>query len=56
MQNSLTNLDISKIFNKKILLRVDLNVPLDDDGFIIDDNKIKSILPTLKYLKKIKVK
>ncbi|MDC9032226.1 phosphoglycerate kinase [Columbia Basin potato purple top phytoplasma] len=52
MQNSLTNLDISKIFNKKILLRVDLNVPLNDDGFIIDDNRIKSILPTLEYLKK----
>ena len=35
--------------NKKILLRLDLNVPLDN-GKIIDTTRIDKILPTLKFL------
>jgi phosphoglycerate kinase len=34
---------------KKILLRLDLNVPLDN-GKITDSTRIKKILPTLKFL------
>lgn len=55
MLKTLHNLDISKIVNKKILLRVDLNVPLEK-GNITDDNRIKAILPTLEYLIKNKGK
>ena len=35
--------------NKKILLRLDLNVPLTD-GKITDTTRIDKILPTLKFL------
>ncbi len=35
---------------KRILLRVDYNVPLDDDGHITDDYRIKKSLPTIQYL------
>ena len=35
--------------NKKILLRLDLNVPLDN-GKITDTTRIDKILPTLKFL------
>ncbi|WP_341266833.1 phosphoglycerate kinase [Candidatus Phytoplasma fraxini] len=49
MLKTLHNLDISKIVNKKILLRADLNVPLYK-GDITDDSRIKAILPTLEYL------
>ena len=35
---------------KKILLRVDFNVPQDDNGKITDDNRIVKALPTIKYL------
>ena len=35
--------------NKKILLRLDLNVPLDN-GRITDTTRIEKILPTLKFL------
>ena len=35
--------------NKKILLRLDLNVPLDK-GMITDTTRIDKILPTLNFL------
>lgn len=35
---------------KRVLLRVDLNVTLDKHGEIIEENKIRSSLPTIKYL------
>jgi 3-phosphoglycerate kinase len=35
---------------KKVLLRADFNVPLDDKGEITDDNRITSTLPTINYL------
>lgn len=35
---------------KKVLVRVDLNVPLDDDFNITDDNRLKGVLPTARKL------
>lgn len=35
---------------KRVLLRVDYNVPLDGEGRIIDDYRIKKSLPTIQYL------
>ena len=35
---------------KKAILRVDFNVPLDENGHITDDTRIRGALPTLKHI------
>lgn len=37
--------------NKRVLVRVDFNVPMDEHGAITDDIRMKMALPTLKYIK-----
>jgi phosphoglycerate kinase len=44
---SLSSLEVK---GRKVFLRVDFNVPLDDKGNIRDDSRIKASLPTLTYL------
>lgn len=36
--------------NKRVLIRVDFNIPLNDDGEITSDNRIKESIPTINYV------
>ncbi|WP_415290801.1 phosphoglycerate kinase [Candidatus Pelagibacter sp. Uisw_136] len=47
--------DETNLNQKKVLLRLDLNVPLDD-GKITDTTRIDKILPTIKFLLKSEAK
>ncbi len=44
---SLRNLDIK---GKRVLMRVDFNVPTDKENNILDDTKITAALPTIQYV------
>lgn len=35
---------------KRVLMRVDFNVPMDDEGHITDDARIVAALPSIKYI------
>lgn len=42
--------DIPDFTNKKVFVRVDFNVPLDENGNVRDDKRIKHAIPTIQYL------
>ncbi len=46
-KKSLTDIWVS---GKKVLVRVDYNVPMDKEGNITDDTRIRATIPTLEYL------
>jgi phosphoglycerate kinase len=46
---SLKTLDTLDLAGKRVFIRVDFNVPLDEKGNVTDDARIRGALPTIEY-------
>jgi phosphoglycerate kinase len=49
-KKTVRDLDDAQLRGKRALVRVDFNVPLDENGNITDDTRIRASLPTLELL------
>ena len=50
MTKKIRSIDELSLAGKRVFIRVDFNVPLDEQGCVTDDTRIREALPTIKNL------
>jgi len=53
---AIASLDSIQVAQRRVLVRLDLDAPLDDEGNVLDDARIRAALPTIKHLRERRAK